>query len=494
MSALSTSTAAESGSDRRGVRLGAAEIDASCRWVLLPFFLSGVLWLMLGTLASLIVAIKLHKADFLADCACLTLGRLRPAANNSFIYGFASQVGMGVSLWLLCRLGGVRLMYQWPLYVACKLWNLGVAVGVVAILAGASTGFELLEMPRYAAGMLFIAFALFGLCAVATFAARRERELFPSQWYLLAALFWFPWIYSAANYLLVLDPVRGSFQAVVNAWYTGNLGGLWLGSIAIAAIFYFLPKQTGQPLYSREMAAFGFWTLAFFTSFSGLIGLISGPVPRWMPSVSTAAAVCLLVPLLSHGLNWHLTNAGNCCAWKKDHVLRFVLFGAACYLVHGLAGVLVAFPSVSATTQFTYAVPARQHLFLHGFIGMVLFGSLYYILPRLLQVEWPSQKSIRIHFSCTVAGVALLFVALTFGGILQGRNLADPSVPFLTVVRKTIPFVGLSTLGMLLLLIGQVAFVSNLAGMLRGFLSPLARSWCGELCGGGGAARAEVKS
>src|SRR5881396_3599207 len=86
-------------------RLTPAQIDASCRWPLLLLFGSGVCWLVLGTVLSLIVSIKLHAPGFLADYSWLTLGRVRPAAMNAFLYGFASQVGIGVLLWLMCRLG-----------------------------------------------------------------------------------------------------------------------------------------------------------------------------------------------------------------------------------------------------------------------------------------------------------------------------------------------------------------------------------------------------
>ena len=79
-------------------RATAAEIDASCRWPLLLLFTSGVCWLVFGTFLALIAAIKLHKGDFLADTSWLTLGRIRPASMNSFLYGFASQVGMGVKI------------------------------------------------------------------------------------------------------------------------------------------------------------------------------------------------------------------------------------------------------------------------------------------------------------------------------------------------------------------------------------------------------------
>jgi cytochrome c oxidase cbb3-type subunit I len=475
------------GTTGQDLRLPAAEIDASCRGPLLLFFTSAVLWLILGTILALIASIKLHGPGFLADYSWLTLGRVRPAAMNSFLYGFASQAGIGVMLWLLCRLGGVRLAFHWPLVVAWKLWNLGVMVGVIGILIGMSTGFEWLEMPRAASAILFVAYAIIGICAVTTFAIRRQRELFPTQWYLLAAIFWFPWIYSAASYLLVLDPVRGTFQAAVNAWYTGNFVGLWLTPIGLAGIFYFLPRLCNQPLYSRELAIFGFWTLAFFANFAGLTGLIGGPLPRWMTSVSTAANVCLLVPLISNAINWHLTcsagcEGGNCQTWRKDFVLLFVMCGAVCYLLNGVLSVIGAVPQVASVTNFTYAVVARHYLILHGFVGMVLFGSLYYIVPRLVQIEWPNQKAVRAHFYCSVAGVVLIFIALTLGGVIQGLRLANPEIPFISVVKGTIPFVGMSTLGLLLLLVGQFFFVSNLIQLLRAFCEPVCSTLCAEYC------------
>ena len=469
-------------------RASAAEIDASCRWPLLLLFTSGVLWLVLGSVLALIAAIKLHKGDFLADTSWMTLGRIRPASMNSVLYGFASQVGIGVMLWLMCRLGRVKLAFQWPVIVAWKLWNIAVTIGVIAILAGGTTGFEWLEMPRGVAGMLFIAYALFGISLVATFAMRRESEVFPSQWYLLAAAFWFPWIYSAASYLLVIDPVRGVMQAAVNGWYTGNLINLWLTPIGLAGIFYFLPRLSGQPLHSRELASFGFWVLLFFGNFGGLTSLIGGPLPKWMPAVSTAANVCLLVAVISNVWNWHLTfsaacSSGNRDACKKDPVLRFILFGAFAYLVHGLVAALMSLPTVASVTNFTYAVVARNNLALHGFIGMVLFGCLYYIIPRLAQVNWPSESSIRVHFICSVIGVALLSLGLGAGGVLQGMKLANADVPFMDVVRGTVPFVGLSTMGVLLLLIGQLVFLTNYFKLLCALTGPMVRAVCAVCCG-----------
>src|SRR5438105_2814564 len=214
-------------------RLRTADIDTSCRGPLLLLFLSGIIWLVLGLLLSLISAIKLHAPGFLANAAWLTLGRIRPAGMNALLYGFASQTAIGVLLWMLCRLGGTRLVFQNTISLAAGLWNLGVTLGIIGILVGGSTGFEWLEMPRYASPILFVSYTLIGICALLTFSFRREKSLYVSQWYLLAAIFWFPWFYSAANLLLVFFPVRGVVQSVINAWFTGNFLNLWLTPIGL---------------------------------------------------------------------------------------------------------------------------------------------------------------------------------------------------------------------------------------------------------------------
>ena len=46
----------------------------------------------------------MHNPAFLAECPWMTFGRVRPAHLNAVIFGWASQTGIGVTLWLMCRL------------------------------------------------------------------------------------------------------------------------------------------------------------------------------------------------------------------------------------------------------------------------------------------------------------------------------------------------------------------------------------------------------
>src|SRR5262249_33710715 len=154
----------------------------------------------------------------------------------------------------------VALCCQGPIIIATAFWNLGVTIGVLAVLGGGSTGFMWLEMPLFAGVILFGSYAVIGVCVLVTFYNRAERKLYVSQWYLLPAMFWFPWIFSAANLMLLHWPVRGVLQAFINTWFMNNFLTLWLGCVALATLFYFIPKLLNRPLYSLSVAAFGFWT------------------------------------------------------------------------------------------------------------------------------------------------------------------------------------------------------------------------------------------
>src|ERR1051326_8752832 len=212
-----------------------SEIDFSCRVPLLVMFVSAAIWLIIASVLGLIASIKFHSPGFLANLAPLTYGRVRPAATDSMLYGFGLQAGLGVALWLLARLGRTTLAQRYFVTIGASLWNLGVTLGVLAVLNGDSSGFENLEMPLYAVLLVFIVYVLIGICGLITLHERRERPLFVSQWFVLTALFWFPWIYSTANLLLLHYPVRGVTQAVIAWWYAQNLAWVWLALVGLAS-------------------------------------------------------------------------------------------------------------------------------------------------------------------------------------------------------------------------------------------------------------------
>jgi len=94
---------------------------------------------------AMVVSSSCTHRILLSGISFLTWGRLRPAHMNVMVYGWASMAGMGTAVWLMARL--CRATLRFPLLIAAgaAFWNLGVLIGVGAILLGDSTGFQWLD-------------------------------------------------------------------------------------------------------------------------------------------------------------------------------------------------------------------------------------------------------------------------------------------------------------------------------------------------------------
>jgi cytochrome c oxidase cbb3-type subunit 1 len=432
------------------------------------------IWLIVGSVFSLISSLKFHNPNFLADCPWLTYGRIRPAASNCLLYGFCLQAGLGLALWLFARLGRTTLAQPLLVFVGVKLLNLGILVGVFGILSGDATGFETLEMPGYASSILFIGYLMIALWAAVTFHQRRERQLFSSQWFLLAAIFWFPWIYATANLLLVKFPLRGVAQSVITWWFANNFQVVWFGLVGLAAIFYFVPKLTNSMLQSRYLALAAFWILLLCGSWGGIPA--SAPVPAWMPALSGAAVVLTLFAILAAVMDVSGTLE---CNWSKltgSPILLFLGFGLAAFVVAGILSALKAATGFAKLTDFTWFITAQNQLQVYGFFTMILFGAAYYIIPQLTGIDFPSPKLIKLHFWLAAAGILFIVVPFGLGGLAQGSKLNDPSIPFVEISKFSLGFLRATTFGDLLLLAGHLIFVGNIVGITVRFYRVRAES------------------
>jgi cytochrome c oxidase cbb3-type subunit 1 len=441
-----------------------AEIDASCRVPLFTLFVSGAVWLVIASIFGLIASLKFHSPNFLSQCACLTYGRVLPVATNALIYGFAIPVGLGVVLWIIARTGQTKVAQPWMIAVGGKLWNFGLTIGVIGILAGDSTGYQNLEIPRYGVVFLFLGYLLIAIFSLATLHNRKERALGPAQWFLLAALFWFPWIYFTANYLLLSHtPIRGVTQAIVAWWYSGNLNFVWFGLLGLAVIFHFIQQLTERPLHSRYLALFTFWTIILFASWSGIPR--SAPVPAWMPSISTVATILGLVTALSVMVNLHQTCSRGCSQTENPPPGKFLAFGAMAFVISRLVSACAAVPEVSAITNFTWFTVAESYLNVFGFFAMAMFGAIYYIVPRVTGMEWPCAKSVRRHYWLAAIGIVLIVLPLAIGGVVEGFNWHNPKMTDVDVAKNALNFLRVSTLGEILILLGNLLLLGNLIGL-----------------------------
>ncbi len=445
-----------------------ALIDASTRVPVLMFYTSAIVWLLLGTLLAGFVSFKLHSPDLLSNISFLTWGRVRPAHMNIMVYGWASMAGMGTAIWLMARLCRTVLRRPLLLVTGAAFWNLGVLIGVGAILAGDNTGYQWLEFPPYAAIILFIAYSLIMSWAVLMFRFRRGGQIYITQWYLLGAFLWFPWMYAAAQLMLFAVPVQGVMQAAVNWWFANNMMFLWFGAIALGTAYYMIPKVIGRPVYSYHLATIGFWTYALFSSWTGMQRLVDGPFPAWMITASIAATILTIIPVTTVGLNHHMTMKGYFQLMRYSPTLRFTVFGAMSYTVFSGVGVLISLRSIARYVNFTQANVAYTHLGLYAFFTMIMFGSMYYIVPRLVGREWRYASLIKLHFWASVYGIGLMTLMLLAGGLAEGLNMDNPTLPFTESTQSLLPYLRGRSLAGVLMMASHFIFAFHFGLMLFG--------------------------
>ena len=221
----------------------AMKADAAMRFPVILFLSSAVFWLVVGSFLGCLAAWKLVVPSFLDGSGWLTYGRIQPAAENALAYGWASQAGIGLGLWLLARLGRT-------------------ALGVCSIIAGAGRAIKGLEFSGAAAFILLFAYACIGVWSLILLRDRSSDGLYVSQWYLLAAFLCFPWLYATANMLLIWRPVQGSAQGPIASWYLGSLLWLWLVPLTLAVVYYLVPHIARRPVRAYPSSVLAFWCLA----------------------------------------------------------------------------------------------------------------------------------------------------------------------------------------------------------------------------------------
>jgi len=310
--------------------------------------------------------------------------------------------------------------------------------------------------------LLFAAFLLIAISAAATFGARRERALQPPHWFLLAALFWFPWIYSTANLFLMAWPVRGVTQAVIDWWYANNLLFVWLGLAGLGVGFYLLTKISGRPAPSRDFALFGFWTFILFAPWCGIPQ--GAPVPAWLPAASAIASVLTLVPLIAFAMVFVETVWGMNVPCQGGPFC-YAKFATAVFLLSALMYLALGCPWFGGLAGMTWYAPSQTFLQIFGFFAIAVCGAAYESLPGVMGFALPFPKFVRWQHWFFMGGMALLVVPLAVGGVRQGLKLQSPGIRFADITQGALPYLRVSTTGLLLLLSGSVLFAANIFAM-----------------------------
>jgi len=463
-----------------------AAIDASVRWPVMLCFLSAVHWLVVGTFLLVYASALTHPQDTFpilsllnslsSNFSMFTYGRVWPAAIDTLIYGWASTAGLGLAVWLLARTSRAPARSPGALMTSILFWNIGVAVGLTGIFLGDSSSVEFLEFPACASWILWLSYAVFALWAVATFLARRPGNDHIAQAWLLVALFAFPWLYATGSILLGSRSLPGSgvMQGLIGAWYVHGIYTLWLVPLGLGLLYYLIPKISGLSIRYGSKAQIAFWTWIIFAPWTAVHDLVGGPFPADTVTAGLFFSGLIFIPVALIGMN--LVSTAMTAEDRQGHhggiIFPFLVLAAVFFVVAGISEQILSIRGANELLRFTMFRECNMLLWIYGFFSFVVFGSMYYIVPRLLDFGWRSALLIKTHYYASLYGILLVVALLGFGGVMQGLILENPDagVTISTDTGVAIGFHIAATMCISLVSIGNGIFALHLGWMLIDWL------------------------
>ena len=383
-----------------------------------------ILWGIVAVLVGVIVSFQMVDPS-LNFPPYLTFGRLRPLHTNAGIYGWGIGVTFATFLYIVQRLCKTPL---WSLKLAkFQLWffNTTIVATAVTLLLGYNTTKEYHEMEWPIDVMVVILWVMFGINIIMTIIKRREEQMYISLWYMMAAIVGVAILYlvNAAAVPVSLfksySAYAGTNDANVQWWFGHNAVAMVLTAPPLAMFYYFLPKATGVPIYSHRMSIIAFWSLIFMYLWTGAHHLLWTPVPDWVQTLAMAFSIMLIAPSWGSVFNGYLSMNGQWHQMRENYLVKFLIIGITFYGMQTLQGPMQAIRTFSAFIHYTDWIPAHIHMGTMGWVSMISFASIYYLVPRIYGKNLFSIPLANLHFWLILTGQLMWSISLWIAGVLQ---------------------------------------------------------------------------
>src|SRR5467141_3115844 len=420
-------------------------------------------WLLVGTAAGLLDALKLNWPDVLA-VPWLSFGRVRPIHTNTVFWGWSSMALVGLALYVVARTSRAPLWSPTLSRISLAFWNAAVVAGLVTLSVGVTRGPQEYREWVWPVAALFAAgVVLNGVNAYMTVAARTIPEFYISNWYILGA-FCFMTILFTTAYVPLYQ--HGLGNVVIQGYYMHTAVGMWFTMLSLGIAYYAIPRILGRPIYSYALGVLGFWTNILFYTLIGAHHFIFSPVSWWLQTTAILFSVGMMVPVWAGGCNLLLTFRGASAVLQRSYAAPFLLSGIVAYILVSTQGTLEAFRTANIYWHFTNFTVGHSHAAMYGFIAFIAWGAVYGLLPRLTGRE-PSPLAVGVHFWLALVGVLTYVISISVAGVLQGFAwVAGQS--FIASVIAAEPMWLWRTIGGLLMVSSHVVFAVNVWAMRPG--------------------------
>lgn len=442
------------------------------------FAYATVFWGAVGMLVGLYVSLELVFPS-LNIMQYGSFGRLRPLHTNAVIFAFVGNgIFMGVyySLQRLCK---ARMYSDKLSKIHFWGWQLIILAAVITLPLGITTSKEYAELEWPIDIAITVIWVVFGWNMFATIIKRRERHLYVAIWFYIATFVTVAVLHLVnsaelpVTFLKSYSWYAGVQDALVQWWYGHNAVAFFLTTPYLGLMYYFLPKAANRPIYSYRLSIIHFWSLIFLYIWAGPHHLLYTALPNWAQSLGTVFSLMLIFPSWGGMINGLLTLRGAWDRVRDDVILKFMVVAVTAYGMATFEGPMLSLKSVSAISHYTDWIIAHVHVGALGWNGMLTFGVLYWLIPRIFNTKLYSKKLAANHFWLATLGIVFYVVPLYWAGFTQSSmwkqftESGQLKYSFLETVTYLKPFYAVRSFGGTLYLLGAFLMIYNLYKTVR---------------------------
>ncbi|MCL6099341.1 MAG: cytochrome-c oxidase, cbb3-type subunit I, partial [Bacteroidetes bacterium] len=359
-------------------------------------------------------------------------------------------------------------------------WQLIIVLAAVTLPLGITTSKEYAELEWPIDILIAIVWLSFGANMFGTIIKRREKHMYVAVWFYIATFVTVTVLHVVNSIELPVSFFKsysvyaGVQDALVQWWYGHNAVAFFLTTPYLGLMYYFLPKAANRPVYSYRLSILHFWALIFIYIWAGPHHLLYSALPDWAQSLGTVFSIMLIAPSWGGMLNGLLTLRGAWDRVRDNPILKFMVVAVTAYGMATFEGPMLSLKNVNAIAHFTDWIIAHVHVGALGWNGMLSFGILYWMVPKLWNTELYSKKLANTHFWISTLGIVFYVIPMYWSGITQSlmwkqfNPLGMLQYPnFLETTLQIIPMYIIRSFGGLLYFSGLILLAYNLVKTVK---------------------------
>jgi len=389
------------------------------------FIIATVFWGIVGMLVGLVIALELAFWQVNSGIAQITFGRLRPLHTNAIIFAFVGNAIFAAFYYSGQRLLKARMFSDKLSKIHYWGWQILIVGAALTLVSGITTGKEYAELEWPLDIMVALLWVTFAVNFFGTVFKRREPHLYISIWYYMASIIAVALLHIVNSIEIPVSFFKsylvyaGVQDAMVQWWYGHNAVGFLLTTPFLGMMYYYVPKQAQRPIYSYRLGIISFWALIFIYMWAGPHHLLYTALPEWSQTLGMIFSLMLLPPSWGAMVNGLLTLRGAWDKLKTDPILKFLAVSVTFYGMSTFEGPMMAIKSLNSITHYTDYTIGHVHSGALGWVGFMVFATLYFMVPRLWRRPLYSKQLAEAHFWAGTIGIILYYIPIITAGIIQ---------------------------------------------------------------------------